>query len=636
MCGVAGIVSLKKITKKSLEEHKRNVLNVILHRGPDSFGSWNNDNVLLLHRRLKIIDLDDRSNQPFQSEDGRYRIVFNGEIYNYKSLAKNHLSDIVLKTESDTEVLLLLFEKFGVECVHLLKGIFAFAIIDVFEDTIYIFRDQYGVKPLYYYFNDNMFVFASEIKALFSFGIEAELSKDTIGEQIIFGYVAGDNTIYKNIKRLLPGSFSKVSFGHKLIVSFEDYFDPTKNKNTYESKLDDKIIAKSLQEAVISQTFSDVPVGFMCSGGIDSSLISAIAAKNQNFKNNINTYCAKINQEGFDESYYSQIVANHIGSKHNVIESDPVDIARLLKALIWAHDEPLKHPNSIPIYQVNKRAKEDVTVLLTGEGADEIFGGYWVFPLVRKLDFYRRILPKSIKHILLYLFKKIGRQAKTIQALMSNSTEELYINIGTSFEKSLLKFLSPNLKLKTNERLRIAKKAFDGAEKDVFQGFLFYYQQIHLTSLFDRQDKMSMINAIEGRVPYVDVDLVKLVNSLPYKSKIKGNETKMILRRIAKDFLPKAIFNRDKYAFSLPVYDWMKKSPEFNSMFDEVSEGYLVQKGYIIKNEYISLLTQLRNGNSSLADVIWNILNLELSAQIFVLQKDIVDFDEFKYRKEMN
>lgn len=635
MCGIAGIISLKKITKKSLDDHKKNVLNVILHRGPDGFGSWNNDNVLLLHRRLKIIDLDDRANQPFQSEDGRHRLVFNGEIYNYKSLAKKHLSGIVLKTESDTEVLLALFEKYGVECVHLLKGIFAFAIIDVLENTVYIFRDHYGVKPLYYYFDNNMFVFASEIKALFSFGVEAELRKDSIGEQIIFGYVAGANTIYKNIKRLLPGSYSKVSFGPKLTITFEEYFDLTKNKNNYESKLDHKIISKSLQEAVISQTLSDVPVGFMCSGGIDSSLISSIAAKNQKIKKNTNTYCAKINHEGFDESNYSEIVANYIESTHNIINSNPDDTTRLLKALIWAHDEPLKHPNSIPIYQVNKRAKEDVTVLLTGEGADEIFGGYWVFPLVKKLDFFRKVLPKSIKYVLLYLFKKFGRQAKTIQALMSNSTEELYVNIGTSFDKSLLKTLSPNLKLKTNERLRVAKKAFEGSTKDVFQGFLFYYQQVHLTSLFDRQDKMSMINAIEGRVPYMDVDLVKLVNSLPYKSKIKGNETKVILRKIAKDFLPKAIFNRDKYAFALPVYDWMKKSPDFNNMLDEVSEGYLVQKGYIIKSEYKSLLTQFRSGNSSLADVIWNILNLELSAQIFILQKDIVDFDEFKYRKEM-
>ena len=633
MCGIAGIVSLKKITENSLEEYKKNVLNVLLHRGPDSYGTWNNNNVLFLHRRLKIIDLDDRANQPFQTKDGRYRIVFNGEIYNYKSLAKKHLSDYVLKTESDTEVLLLLFEKFGLECVNLLRGIFAFAIIDVAKDIIYIARDNYGVKPLYYYFDDNIFIFASEIKAIFSFGVKAELNDEVIAEQLIYGYVAGSNTIYKNIKRLLPGTFSKISFANKLVVTSEDYFDATKNKIHYDSKLDDKIIANSLKEAVISQTLSDVPVGFMCSGGIDSSLISAIAASNQNFKNNINTYCAKISEKGFDESYFSQIVANHIGSKHSVIESEPADITRLISALIWAHDEPLKHPNSIPIYLVNKRAKEDVTVLLTGEGADEIFGGYWVFPLVRKLEFLRKIIPKNFKRILLYLFKRLGRQAKTIQAMMSESTEELYVNMGTSYDKVLLRKLSPNLKLKTIERLRIAKKAFDGSGKDVFQGFLFYYQQTHLTSLFDRQDKMSMINAIEGRVPYVDVDLVKLVNSLPYDRKIKGGETKVILRKIAKDFLPKAIFNRDKYAFALPIYSWMKKSPEFNSMLDDVSEGYLVQKGYIIKNEYNRLLKQLRNGNSSLADVVWNILNLELSAQIFVLQKDIVDFDEFKHRK---
>ncbi len=634
MCGIAGYISINKLSDEKISEFTKEVSASILHRGPDGFGVWNNENVFFLHRRLKIIDLDNRANQPFHSSDGKYIIIFNGEIYNFQQLKSEYLSDKIFKTSSDTEVLIMLFEKFGKDCVNYLNGIFAFAIVDLVRNKVSIFRDQYGVKPIYFYSNNECLIFASEIKALFSFGVQAQLNLDAVGEQLVYGYVAGKKTIYKDILRLLPGHLIEVTWNEGFIINYEEYFELTSNLSDSLTKLSDNEVLEGLKNAVKLQVISDVPVGFMCSGGIDSSAIAALATNI--YDGEINTYCAKITQENFDESQYSQIVADHIKSNHTIVPSNPSDIARLLPSLIWAHDEPLKHPNSIPIYQVNKRAKKDVTVLLTGEGADEIFAGYWVFPIVRYLNLLRIILPTFIKNIFLKIFIKLGRQAKTIQAIMAANVPDLYVKISSSYDSNEVQGLMPGIKVNLDERIRIAEKSYYKSGNDVFQGFLYFYQQIHLVSLFDRQDKMSMINAIEGRVPFVDVNFVRIANSLPFRRKISGLTTKMVLRKMTTTILPQAIYNRPKYAFSLPINEWAKKSPEFKQMLMDVSTGYLVRNKIISKDYYEQMLDKFMNGNAGMGDIIWNIINLDLAARIFVEKENIVDFKEFEFRKEMN
>ena len=632
MCGIAGYISTTPLSSDLASKYVKSVSDSIFHRGPDGLGSWHQDNVLLIHRRLKIIDLDDRSNQPFMSADGNYQMVFNGEIYNYKELADEHLKGVEFRTTSDTEVLLCLYEKYGEECVNLLNGIFAFCVYDLRQKKIQLFRDHYGVKPLYYAQGNDYFMFCSEIKGLFAMGLEAQLNENCIAEQIYYGYVAGENTIFKGVRRLQSGTMATMSFDGKLQVEAKPYFDLTKNKITNPTSIDEKGVYTGLKEGVQRQMVSDVPVGFMCSGGIDSSAIAALSS--QISPNTINTYCARVVDERYDESEYAQIVADHIGSTHKVIDSNPKDIARLLPGLIWAHDEPLKHPNSIPIYQVNKEAKKDVTVMLTGEGSDEIFAGYWVFPIVAKLDIIRRWMPRPVKKLLLTVFKKLGRQAKTIQALLAKTVPDMFISMSTAYDTASLDKLLNGYKLDLSERNRIAKTSYLGANKDVFQGYLYFYQQIHLVSLFDRQDKMSMINALEGRVPFVDVEFVKLVNSIPKKKKVVDKDTKVILKRSMMETLPEAIFTRPKYAFALPVETWVNKSDTFKKMLENVSHGYLVKNNIINKSEYQDMLSSFIAGNRGLGDLIWNILNLDLLARIFIEKEDIIDWKEFVYREE--
>lgn len=233
---------------------------------------------------------------------------------------------------------------------------------------------------------------------------------------------------------------------------------------------------------------------------------------------------------------------------------------------------------------------------------------------------------------MLYVFKKLGRQAKTIQALFAKSQSELFLNMSTSYDKNILSDLCPSIKLNEIERFRIANKSCEGADNDVFQAFLYYYQQTHLVSLFDRQDKMSMINAIEGRVPFINVNLGKLANSTSYHQKISGNITKFNLREIARNFLPTEIFKRDKYAFALPIYNWMRDSNEFNEMLENIEFGYLVRNNILDFQSYKKILRSFQNGNKSYGDIVWNILNLDLACRIFIEKEDIVNYDEFKQR----
>lgn len=376
---------------------------------------------------------------------------------------------------------------------------------------------------------------------------------------------------------------------------------------------------------------SDVPVGFMASGGIDSSAIAYLSSKLS--KESINTYCAKIIDESSDESSYAKILSNQINSSHHEINSSSKDISKLLPSLIWAHDEPLKHPNSIAIYQVNKIAKEKVTVLLTGEGADEIFAGYWVFPLIKKINFLRKIIPKILMKYIYRLSRYFGKQGKFAYTLFSNSVADMFLRMSSVIDiESFKNFLKVD-NIDISERKKIAELSVKNSEGDILQAFQFYYQKTHLISLFDRQDKMSMINALEGRVPFLDIDLVEAANALTYDQKISGSETKLILRQAMDNILPEEILRRSKHPFGLPIEIWVKECTEFRKMLHDVKKGWLVKNGILIESEYIKMLNKFINGDGGLGDIMWNILNLDLAARIFIDCEELVDWNEFKYRK---
>ncbi len=627
MCGIAGLISTNRIDTTYGKKIVEDVQQTMFHRGPDGYSYLLEEHLLFIHRRLKIIDLDDRSNQPFVIDNGKYTIIFNGEIYNYLELKSTHLQHEEFKSTSDTEVLIKLYAKLGKDCVPLLNGIFAFAILDKERNEVFIARDQYGVKPFYYALDDHQFAFASEIKVLFKMGVTPAPDTERISEQVFYGYVAGVNTIYKNVKRLLPGHHMTIKLSGELRPITERYFDLHHHVFDSGKELTDEFVRETLYQAVKRQMVSDVPVGFMCSGGIDSSAIASIASLHNNVT--IKTFCAKVEEDQFDESYYARLVATKIKSDHYEINTKPEAIAQLLPSLIWAHDEPLKHPNTIAIYQINKKAKEHITVLLTGEGADEIFAGYYIFPLMSKVQLIRKLVPDFVIRLTIKLLYQFGRQSKLLSATLAEKDSDLIVQGGSSMNLNQHTHLLPHLKLDLSERTRFAEECISSTKSDLFQAFLYYYQKVHLVSLFDRQDKMSMINAIEGRVPFLDLDLVKVANSISKKRKVKGSTTKVILRKLVKDLLPQEILDRPKYPFALPIVKWSKKSDEFRALLASVKTGYLVKKGLLNESEYTNLLDRFLGGEIALSDIIWNILNLDLSYRIFIENEKLVNMDEF-------
>lgn len=623
MCGIAGMI--KRTPGSFGADTARQVGQCILHRGPDSGDQWNDEHALLVHQRLKIIDLSDLAKQPMHSTDGRYVIIFNGEIYNYLDLKKILLAEgFQFRSHSDTEVLLNLYISRREKMLGVLNGIFSFAIWDKAEQKLFAARDHFGIKPFYYHFDNERFTWASEIKALFASGVDARLREDKLNEQLVFGYIAGQHTIYDKVYRLLPGHYIELAVAD-MRLHMRCYFDnaPSDTLSNLSESQAAELVYDKLHTAVKRQMVSDVPVGFMCSGGIDSSAITALSSK---ISSDINSYCIKIPSEGFDESYYGRLVGEYCHTHHHELLSSPEDTPMLLKTMVWLHDEPLRHPNSLPIFQVCRLAKERVTVLLSGEGSDEIFAGYSTYTMIGQIMQWNRTMPRGIMSLFTRLAQSAGKGAKALYCASAASPAEALMRINASYDPRLGRSLFPGMKADHSARMQIAEQSLTLAGGDPILSLLMMDQRIHLQSLLDRQDKMCMGASIEGRVPFLDIDLAQLANSLPSAHKVKGKNTKVVLRDALRNTLPEEIFNRPKYAFSLPIYNWMKKSPEFSDMLAGLQNGNLAKMGILDKQAYTGIWNKFKNGDQSKGDMIWNILNLEMAYQLFVskeLQPDL-------------
>jgi asparagine synthase (glutamine-hydrolysing) len=559
MCGIIGIIANK--TKNYKPELDRGIF-ALRHRGPDGNGSFYFENCAFGHTRLSIIDLS-TGNQPMLSADNNLAITFNGEIYGYKDI-KGDLKDYSFKTTSDTEVILALYEKYGSKMLEKLPGMFAFGIWDNKSETLFCARDRFGEKPFYYAKGENgEFVFASEIKAILATGlVKPILDKTSLLHYFKHLYINPNNTIYKNIFTLPPAHFLTYKNGE---IKIEKYWTiPKLNEKISLTEATEKF-KQLLDKAVSKQLIADVPVSAFLSGGLDSSTIVSVASK---IKPNIQTISFGFG-DSIDELPFAKAVSKKYDTKHIEIKSEEYNIAGLFLEMQEIYDEPFADSSNIPTYLISKSAKQYGKVVLTGDGGDELFGGYtgWYKPIyfaLQKCPLKFSVIAKDLFNI---IFKN-SRDAKLdlyyrLQGFLSKFRNknplQSHIEKNTYFSDTELNKIFID-KIPNNSNI---KKPSD--LEDVMNYDLLNYMPGDILTKIDRA---SMAVGLELRSPFLDIDFASFCLSLPYNLKINDKEDKIILREAYKEDWPKEIINRGKQGFGAPVTEWLK-TPSFIKLKEE-------------------------------------------------------------------
>lgn len=566
------------------------------HRGPDQNGIWENGRTGLGSARLAVQDLSDKGRQPMATSDDRYRIVYNGEIYNFLEIAddfKNRGRDLYSTT--DTEVLLRLFSQDGLDCLDRLKGMFAFSVYDAGRDELTLVRDRFGVKPLYVFDSPMGYFFASEIKALIPFvekyDLPWELNTEALYEYFLFRHVTGARTLIKNVSKICPGDWMVI--GRDGTAKSGKYYDMNAHYDARaEAEKSDPVEAierlhENLKESVRYRLISDADLGIALSGGVDSSLITALAC--QHSGKSIKTY--SITLPGYeDESAQQNFVAGKFGTDHCDIPLDVETFPKYYLQSVWANDEPLFDPQSIPLYLLAAEASKSVKVLLGGEGADEVFAGY-EYP----------------KHLCYY---KKGRKL--------NPLIHRYARVADI--KGITENIPPNLQYRESI---LNDCAMVGVDQHIN-----YMMHTFLQPINNRADKMYMANGIEFREPYLDHDLVEASLNLPERLKVDGSMTKVVLKKISEKYYPKSHIYRPKTGFPLPINDWLKSKKYFGGYVDILQEKRTLDREHINKGGLSNLINRFYGENDkfeySMGGRIWILLNIEMFIRMFIEDKKLL------------
>ncbi len=608
MCGIAGIIG--SFHKTSGEVLVGRMLKVIRHRGPDSQGLWATNNFAFGMRRLSIIDLEG-GDQPIWSDEG-VGIVFNGEIYNFKRLREElEKTDIVFKTHSDTEVVLQLYLKKGMDAIQDLEGMFAICIYDPRTQKVILVRDRLGVKPLYYYHKDSVFIFGSEIKSILeALPLQPDITKQAVWDYLTLRYVPGPETIWQDIYKLEPGHFLEYalkSHGFKIekYWSFQFYSEKIQKNRNYEKEFEG-LFLEAVEKRLLA---SDVPVGILLSGGLDSSAVAAAAVELGH--KNFHTFSIGFEDGGnFSELQYARKVAEHIGSNHHEIIISQKEFMGFLGEFIWYADEPLADLASIPLYYVSKLASQYVKVVLSGEGADEVLAGYNMDQLAQKLFYLKQadFLPKACLERLPY---------KSLQTLSksgySNFLKHTPMYISNVFsEKEKLELCQFQANHSTEQYIRDLYKNTP-SPNPIDQLQQAYCQSWLVEDLLMKADKMSMATSLELRVPFLDHSLVEWATKLPLEWKVgswrRGFTTKKILRNFAARRIPNEIIDRPKQGFPVPAYNWIQKDL-LKFVHEPLKNPQL--NSWLHTDKLSPLVDQLQEGSMEASHKVWNLLVLSL------------------------
>jgi asparagine synthase (glutamine-hydrolysing) len=616
MCGICGIINADRSNAVDKKELIR-IRDTMSHRGPDDKGIYISGGVGLAHLRLSIIDVEG-GHQPICNEDKSIWCVYNGEIYNYQSVRDRLVRNgHKFATNTDTEILVHLYEEDGTEFLSKLQGMFAFVIWDSNKDKIFAARDRLGIKPFYYSIHLNRFIFASEIKAILQCERFKKIANiDCIPEYLIFRFIAGDKTFIKGIYSLLPGHWLVWDHQKLTINQYWSIYDRRPEMSGYTQTEILRKLDHLLSTSVERRLISDVPLGTLNSGGVDSSIVTAYASEMKNEP--VNSFSVGFEDLEYDESYYASIVSDKFGTNHHSLILSQEKFAEYLPLCIWYNDEPLNHANSVPIYLICRLAKRYVSVILSGEGADEIFGGYpryWLFML-------QDLFPLIIRRALMIGVSKIpGHYASKLRNYLPMSDyDALLLNSAFVLPSSIKDLLGYKSKCTFSPyRESVIDFASRHAETFVDKGLCL---DIHtyLISILQRKDRMSMAAGVEARVPFLDHELVEFGMSLPchYKLSLRNLRTKSILKSLASKKLPNEIINRKKSGFGIPINKWLINRnglrPFINLLFDKRFE----ERGIFNQRKIKNIVNEHLAGKVDHSDLLWPLINLELWFQIFI------------------
>jgi asparagine synthase (glutamine-hydrolysing) len=615
MCGIAGYIRFKGYHQIS-EERLKLMVDTLYHRGPDESGMAILENAAMGMRRLSIIDLSGGS-QPIYNEDGSVWTVFNGEIYNFKELRNELISKgHKFKTNADTEVIVHGYEEYGIEFPSRLNGMFALAVHDRKKNKIILARDHIGIKPLYYSFNEKRIIFGSEIKAILASGdIERELDIDALGEFLSWEYIPGKSTLLKSVKKLEPGELIEINID-KPECEPKPYWDipiPNDGSDSLLSPAEwEERVDYQIKKSARMQLVSDVPLGAFLSGGVDSSLIVAAMGDAETFS------------IGFDDPSYNELkwarkVADHLGVNHKDEIIRP-DVVQLFGHLMNFLDDPIGDFSIFPTYLVSKLARKHVTVALSGDGGDELFGGYETYLAENKAMHYKRI-PAFLRKDLI---------SPLLNSLRPTKKKKGFVNKAKRFSEG---FEHQEDLAHTRWRIFVGEAVRNELFTEDSFGGMTKSSGAHIVELFNRAgsrghmdkcfyvdvksylcdniltkvDRMSMAVSLETRVPYLDPDLVALAFQVPEKLKVSGNKTKIILKKIAGRYLPKECVYRPKEGFSIPIKNWLTK--EFRPLMEDLLNSTDIKKEGIfnyktverLKNEHLA-------GVSNHSHILWSLI----------------------------
>jgi len=613
MCGICGI----NWSDRDLIEKMANILH---HRGPDQKGTLVDDNVSLGHRRLSIIDLSENGRQPIHNEDESIFIVHNGEVYNFKDLRKIlEKNGHDFYSDTDTEVIVHAYEQWGQDCVHEFRGMFAFAIWDSNKKQLFLARDRIGIKPLFYLFDSNKFIFASEIKSiLLAPQIRKEINPKALYYYLGYEYVPAPLTMFMGIKKLLPGHTLTYKEGN---ITTKRYWELLFTKTRYPENYYAKRIYDLLKESVEIRLISDVPIGAFLSGGIDSSAI--VGFMSQVMDEPVKTFSIGYEDETYSEFEYAKQISDYFGTDHKEILIDPYSIEHY-ETILWHLDEPMSEFSLLPAYIFCKNAGKEVKVSLSGEGGDELFAGYERF-IASKLDNYYRILPHTVR-------KKLV--SNIIEKIPPKSQKKGAINILKRFiEGSNYSIQGKQMRWQyfsnLDEEKRLYSKSFisqaknpnplnyienyfqkcnieDNINKEIFVEMNTYL----VNNVLVKVDKMSMANSLEVRVPYLDHIFVEFCATVPGHLKLKGLTTKYIFKKAMSKFLPKNIIQRKKQGYSLPIKNWLRNELK-DYMTDLLRNSEIIREYFDI--HYLNkLINQHVKSTHDHSHRLWALMSLEM------------------------
>ena len=592
MCGIAGIITKDKNRKKIVERMAKR----IAHRGPDGEGFYVDNDIALAHRRLSIIDLSNGT-QPMYNEDKSIVVVFNGEIYNYHDLYKE-LKQLghVFKTKCDTEVLVHGYEAWGNDLPKHLRGMFAFAIYDIKEKLLFLARDNFGIKPLYYAFMNDSFMFASEIKAFLDVPQFDKVFNENILETYLeFSFVPTTETFFKGVFRLDAGYSLTYQDGH---ISKEKYYkiDFKEQKMSYEETVD--LIANTMEDSVKKHLLSDVEVGSFLSSGIDSSYIVSLAKPDK-------TYTVGYDIAQYNEIDYAHDLARKLNIKNVSKKITKEEYLENLDKIFYYLDEPTSDPAAISLYFVAQLASKDVKVILSGEGADEFFGGYNYYREEVDLNFYNKI-PFCIR----YAIGKVASLFPEVRGFnflvrRGEKLEKSYIGVNRNFSlKMAKKILKKKYKLKAIDVTQDVYKEFEGYSNiDKMQAIDIKFWL--MKDILLKADRMTMASSIEGRVPFIDKEVFKVASSLPFEYKVTKENTKVALRDASKRVIPTKAYQKKKLGFPVPIREWMRDDDVY-SLIRESFESEIAKK-FFNNKLLIKLLDDHKTKKRDNYRKVWNI-----------------------------